>query len=85
MTNHEDADLPVAANGPPVTPGAVPQPLTTLCGNGSCPTVYRTDRGTVLVQGPASAGVAVGDGELLVEIPRELLLEAARLIREQDA
>jgi hypothetical protein len=85
MTNHEDADLPVATNGPPVIPGSVPQPVITLCGTGSCPTVYRTDRDTVLVQGPASDGVAVGDGELLIEIPRELLLEAARLIREQDA
>ena len=85
MTNHEDADLPVATNGPPVTPGPVPQPVITLCGGGSCPTVYRTDRGTVLVQGPVSGAVAGGDGELVVEIPRELLLEAARLIHEQDA
>ena len=85
MTNHEYADQSVAASGPPVTPDAAPRLLITLCGNGSCPTVYGTDRGTVLVQGAAAGGVTVPDGELLVEIPRELLLEAARRIQEQDA
>jgi hypothetical protein len=85
MTNHEYADLPVATNGPPATPESVPQPVITLCGGGSCPTVYRAGRDTVLVQGVAGTGVTVSDGELLVEIPRELLLEAARRIQEQDA
>ena len=85
MTNHEDADPQVATNGPPATPESVPQPVITLCGGGSCPTVYRTDRDTVLVQGNAATGVTVPSGELLVEIPRELLLEAARRIQEQDA
>jgi hypothetical protein len=85
MTNHENADRPVAINGPPEIPESVPQPVITLCGSGSCPTVYRTDRDTLLVQGYAATGVAVPDGELLIEIPRELLLEAARLIREQAA
>ena len=86
MTNHEYADLPVVANGPPDTPGPAPQPVTTLCGGGTCPTVYRTaDRDTLLVQGRASTGVAVLDGEQLVEIPRELLLEAARRIEQPDA
>jgi hypothetical protein len=80
MTNHEDADLPVAADGPPV-----PRLVITLCGGGTCPTVYVTDRDTVLVQGGAVTGVTVPDGELLVEIPRQLLLEAARRIQEQDA
>lgn len=85
MTNHEDAAHPVAPDGPPATPGPVPQPVITLCGGGSCPTVYRTGRDTVLVQGKAATGVTVPDGEMLVEIPRELLLEAARRIQEQDA
>jgi len=85
MTNHEYADLPVAANGPPVTPESVPQPVITLCGGGSCPTVYRAGPDTVLVQGIAAAGVTVPDGELLVEIPTELLLEAAHRIQEQDS
>ena len=51
--------------------------VTTLCGNGTCPTVYRTNRGTLVVQGyvvpAAQAGIEVPDGELLVEIPAELL------------
>lgn len=54
--------------------------VTTLCGGGTCPTVYRTNRGTLVVQGyavtPAAAGVAVPDGELLVEIPVDLLAAA---------
>jgi hypothetical protein len=57
--------------------------VTTLCGASSCPTIYESDRGTVVVQGYAvsadSAGVHLPQGELLVEIPRELLAEAARL------
>lgn len=88
MTNHKDADLPVAPDGPPATPESVPQPLITLCGGGSCPTIYGTDHDTVLVQGnvvAASSGVTISDGELLVEIPQELLLKAARRIQEKDA
>jgi hypothetical protein len=85
MTNHEDAYSPVIADGPPDTPESAPRLVISLCGPGSCPTVYRTDHDTVLVQGYAVTGTTVPDGELLVEIPRELLLEAARRIHEQDA
>jgi hypothetical protein len=53
-----------------------------LCGGGHCPTVYRTNRGTLVVQGYAvtagSAGVDLPPGELLVEIPADLLRQAAR-------
>jgi hypothetical protein len=74
MTTHED----------PVAPRA--QVLTSLCGGGSCPTVYGTDRETVIVQGDAisagDAGVDVPDGERLVEIPVEVLLAAADKIRK---
>ncbi|WP_229068209.1 hypothetical protein [Actinoplanes sp. DH11] len=100
MTNQE-ADLLVASHGPPVTPGptatpsitsppaapATPQLVASLCGVGTCPTVYSTDRDTVLVQGyPATAdGVPVPAGELLVEIPKEVLLEAARRLQEQSS
>lgn len=79
MTNHEDAGLPVAAD----TPESVPPLAITLCGGGSCPTVYVTDRDTVLVQGNAVPDITVPDGELLVEIPRQLLLDAARQIQAQ--
>ena len=54
--------------------------VTTLCGGGSCPTVYRTNRGTLVVQGypvaPAEAGIDLPDGEFLVEIPADLLAAA---------
>ncbi len=59
------------------------QLVTTLCGGGSCPTVYRTNRGTLVVQGYAvqDAGVDLPDGELLVEIPADLLAAAAEAAR----
>jgi hypothetical protein len=85
MTNHEYADFTVAAEGSPVTPEPAPRLVITLCGPGSCPTVYTTDGDTLLVQGYAVTDRSVPDGELIVEIPRELLLEAARRIQEQDA
>ena len=51
--------------------------IATLCGAGGCPTVYRTDRGTLVVQGsPVSAqdaGIDLPPDEILVEIPEELL------------
>jgi hypothetical protein len=85
MTNHEDADFTAAADGPPATPESAPRLVVSLCGGGTCPTVYRTDRDTVLVQGAVATGVAVAEGEQLVEIPREILLEAARRLQEHDA
>lgn len=49
------------------------------CGGGECPTVYQTDRGTLIVQGyafdSAVAGVALPPGEQMVEIPTELLAD----------
>jgi hypothetical protein len=58
--------------------------VTTVCGAGSCPTVYRTNRGTFVVQGYAVTGSDVGvdlpDGEFLVEIPADLLEQAARTV-----
>ena len=46
------------------------------CSGGKCPTIYGTDRGTIVVQGyivtePTDA--QLGDGEALVEIPADLL------------
>jgi hypothetical protein len=63
---------------------ASPPVLTQVagCTSGSCPAVYRTDRGTYVVQGsaidPASAGVSPSPGEALVEIPAELVAEMLR-------
>jgi hypothetical protein len=53
------------------------------CGAGDCPTVYRTDRGTIAVQGPVvvdAEGLSLSPGEMLVEIPVQLLVEAARVV-----
>jgi hypothetical protein len=57
-------------------------PLTTSCANGACPDVFRSKDGGVVVRGiavpPTDAGIEVGPGEALVEIPADVLLEAAR-------
>jgi len=65
-------------------PDESPKHLVTVCGSGSCPTLYETDRGTYVVQGyivGSDAGVDLPDGESLVEIPAELLAEAIRTLR----
>jgi hypothetical protein len=74
----------------PTEPAENPRPaselqlLAKLCGNQTCPTVYRSDRGTLVVQGYAvsaeRAGFDLPEGELLVEIPVELLTQAAGLV-----
>jgi hypothetical protein len=46
------------------------------CGEGDCPNVYATGRGTIVVQGAAYAGFTAPEGEALVEIPEEVLREA---------
>jgi hypothetical protein len=50
-------------------------PVRGACRDGTCPTIYETDRGTIVVQGyvVTDADVAVPEGETLVEIPAELL------------
>ncbi len=54
---------------------------------GACPSLYETDRGTIVVQGmelvdtDALADLRhVLDGETAVEVPRELLVEIARRV-----
>jgi hypothetical protein len=48
------------------------------CVDTSCPTVYATERGTVVVQGQLinDTDVVLGEGEALVEITAELLKQA---------
>jgi hypothetical protein len=48
------------------------------CVDGTCPTIYRTERGTVVVQGQLvnHNDVTLGEGEVLVEIPADLLKQA---------
>ncbi|WP_250036273.1 hypothetical protein [Paractinoplanes maris] len=56
--------------------------VTKICGAGSCPTVYRTDRDTYVVQGytvtAEATGLDIPAGEQLVEIPAALLAEALK-------
>jgi hypothetical protein len=63
--------------------------ISTTCGGGSCPTVYLTDRGTVVVQGKAvaaeNAGIEVPEGELLVVFPRVLWARGVPRRRGPDA
>lgn len=54
---------------------------------GACPSLYETDRGTIVVQGLELLDAeALGDlrhvldGETAVEVPRELLVEIARAV-----
>jgi hypothetical protein len=54
---------------------------------GACPTLYETDRGTIVIQGltltdaEALADLRdVLDGESAVEVPRELIAEIARQV-----
>jgi len=50
------------------------------CASGGCPTIYASGE-DVVIQGyavePAEAGVEVPEGELLVRIPRSLLLDGS--------
>ena len=65
-------------------PGLTLQLIASACGSASCPTVYRSDRGTLVVQGypitAEQAGVDLPPGEMLVEIPIDLLTSAARSV-----
>ncbi|MEL3944516.1 hypothetical protein [Streptomyces sp. LNU-CPARS28] len=61
--------------------------LTRLTGNGNgtcgeedCPNVYRTESGSLVVQGSVSAAFTPPSGEALVEIPEEVLREAVRAL-----
>ena len=56
--------------------------VANMCNTGACPTVYDSGPTSVVVQGfKVSAdrvGIDLPEGETLVEIPRELLVEALR-------
>lgn len=49
------------------------------CQSDDCPTVYRTERGTLGVRGDL-LDVLAGPGEGIVEIPESLLHDAARAL-----
>ena len=54
--------------------------LASSCDDGDCPTLYTTDRGTLLVQGetPDDHGLTLPGHETVVEIPMELIRKAIR-------
>jgi hypothetical protein len=49
------------------------------CKSGDCPKIYATNRGTIAVRGytVTDHGLALPDGETIVEIPLAVLLKAA--------
>jgi hypothetical protein len=80
VTRPSDTDAP----GKPWHVGTDLEVVANQCTGGACPTIYLTKRGTLIVQGDtfaAPAGRDVPDGEGLVEIPIELLLEAVNKVR----
>jgi hypothetical protein len=60
--------------------------LATTCASGTCPTIFKSDRGTYVIQGyavnAAQAGVTLAHDELLIEIPSELL---AGIVAQESA
>ena len=54
--------------------------LISSCEDGECPTLYATDRETLLVQGeaPIDHGLTLPGREMVVEIPMELIRKAIR-------
>jgi len=68
-----------SVNTPLTTEPVAAVRVLATCSGGTCPTVYESDRGTLLVQGytvSAADGVQLPAGEQLVEIPRDLLARA---------
>ncbi|MCX4688212.1 hypothetical protein OG401_28620 [Kitasatospora purpeofusca] len=53
---------------------------TGTCGEKDCPNVYRTAKGSFLVQGDLANAFTPPTGEGLVEIPEETLREAFRAL-----
>lgn len=50
------------------------------CSKNDCPNVYRTARGSFVVQGDLSDAFQAPAGEALVEIPESVLREAVRAL-----
>ncbi|MGW0731433.1 hypothetical protein [Streptomyces sp. NPDC002851] len=50
------------------------------CDDDDCPNIYRTARGSLIIQGEVSEAFAPAAGEGLVEIPEHVLREAVRAL-----
>jgi hypothetical protein len=60
--------------------------LVSVCGSGTCPTVFTTEGDDLVIQGyipDAQTAASAPPGEARVIIPRALLGEAARRLLEQ--
>ena len=60
------------------------------CEDGDCPTVYVTDRGTLVIQGyvldpAATQQLTLPTGESAVEVPAELIVAAAGQVKPSEA
>jgi hypothetical protein len=54
------------------------------CADKDCPAVYVSDLGTAVVQGDpviAADGLSLGEGEMAVELPTEIVLAAMRALQ----
>lgn len=85
MTTHRrTVDAVSAAISPTNNAESRPRLLAKSCASSGCPTIYKSDRGTLIVQGYAlsadQVGLEVPEGEFLVEIPVDLLATAAQHI-----
>ena len=76
MADYETPDVAVPGEPAVVSPLRL-ELIGDLCGSGTCPSVYRTNRGTFVVQGRAltaqETGIDVALGEGLVEVPAGLI------------
>ncbi|MFD7547595.1 hypothetical protein ACFV0R_23995 [Streptomyces sp. NPDC059578] len=61
--------------------------LVSTCEIRDCPTIYVTDRDTLLVQGetPTDHGLEIPEHETVVEIPMQLLLDLIQKGLRSDA
>ncbi|MFF2651003.1 hypothetical protein [Streptomyces sp. NPDC058045] len=50
------------------------------CDDDDCPNVYRTENGSIVVQGVVSDTFVPPSGEVLAEIPEHVLREAVRAL-----
>jgi hypothetical protein len=52
------------------------------CGENDCPTIISAGNGMVDVQGYRQDGVSTPDGEIVVRVPAELILAAAKALAQ---
>jgi hypothetical protein len=80
VTNYSETRADIEPEQSPREPALGLRMLAKACNVSGCPTIYQTDRGTLVIQGYAvaadRAGIDLPAGELLVEIPVDLLTQA---------